>query len=698
MISGLLLLLLLISTTIPSPTTALSFNFTTFTSSNQNITYEQAFAAENSIQLTRNLLGSDLNISFGRATYRSPLPLYDPNSRNLTDFRTHFTFSISSQIQDAGGYGDGLAFFLGPVGSRLPPDLTNASSMGLTRDGQLLNTTANRFVAVEFDIFSNEFDPPTGSHAGIDINSMRSVASVPWEGDIMGGNKSDAWISYDSALRNLSVAVTGYVGNVSVIRRLSYNVDLRDYLPEEVTFGFSGATRNQSAIHRIHSWDFVSTLEEIVPLANGSNPSRPIGGKKKNRVGLLVGFGIGGFLDDDGDDAEQEEVNRRMMDEILGKGTGPRKFTFKELAKATNNFSDSHNKLGEGGFGGVYRGFIKENNEYVAVKRVSKRSRQGIKEFAAEVKIISRLRHRNLVQLIGWCYEKRELLLVYEFLPNGSLDIHLFKNKDVNSLLLTWEMRYKIAKGLAAGLLYLHEEWEQCVVHRDIKSSNIMLDSSFNAKLGDFGLARLVDHEKGSQTTMLAGTMGYLAPECATTGKASRESDIYSFGVVVLEIATGRKPAVVVNPEEEQRQQYAEHLTQWVWDLYGDGTLLIEGPDSRLGKDFDEREMERLMIIGLSCAHPHAKFRPSIRQALQVLNFEAPLPVLPLSRPVATYVSAPSTAVSSTFSSSTVGGGSSSMDSSVEGDRRSYFSADIAPSRLKVSSSSVDSFHVANTF
>ncbi|CAL1376157.1 unnamed protein product [Linum trigynum] len=148
MIFGLLLLLLISTTTIPSPTTALSFNFTTFTSSNQNITYEQALAGENSIQLTRNLLDSDLNISFGRATYRSPLPLYDPNSRNLIDFKTHFTFSISSQIEDAGGYADGLAFFLALVRSRLPPDLTNASSMGLTRDGQLLNTTVNQFVAV----------------------------------------------------------------------------------------------------------------------------------------------------------------------------------------------------------------------------------------------------------------------------------------------------------------------------------------------------------------------------------------------------------------------------------------------------------------------------------------------------------------------------------------------------------------------
>ncbi|CAN0909094.1 L-type lectin-domain containing receptor kinase IX.1 [Linum grandiflorum] len=311
------------------------------------------------------------------------------------------------------------------------------------------------------------------------------------------------------------------------------------------------------------------------------------------------------------------------MDEILGKGAGPRKFTFKELAKATNNFSDSNNKLGEGGFGGVYRGFIKDNDDYIAVKRVSKNSKQGIKEFAAEVKIISRLRHRNLVQLIGWCYEKKELLLVYEFLPNGSLDMHLFRNQSV----LRWETRYKIAKGLASALLYLHEEWEQCVVHRDIKSSNVMLDSNFNVKLGDFGLARLVDHDKGSQTTRMAGTMGYLAPECASTGKANKESDIYSFGVVLLEIATGRRPAVVV----EELEQYAVQ-THWVWDLYRDGRLISEGSDSKLEGDFEEKEMERLMMIGLSCAHPNAKFRPSVRRALQVLNFEAPLPVLPLNR------------------------------------------------------------------
>ncbi|RWR77340.1 L-type lectin-domain-containing protein [Cinnamomum micranthum f. kanehirae] len=225
------------------------------------------------------------------------------------------------------------------------------------------------------------------------------------------------------------------------------------------------------------------------------------------------------------------------MDDEFERGTGPKRFSFKELLLATRNFAE-YGKLGEGGFGGVYRGFLGEMNLDVAVKRVLRGSKQGRKEYVSEVKTISRLRHRNLVQLLGWCHERGDLLLVYEFMPNGSLDFHLFNKKR----LLGWAVRYKIATGLASALLYLHEEWEQCVVHRDIKSSNVMLDSNFNAKLGDFGLARLVDHEHGLQTTVIAGTMGYLAPECVTTGKASKESDVYSFGVVALEIACGRRP------------------------------------------------------------------------------------------------------------------------------------------------------------
>ncbi|XP_052479483.1 L-type lectin-domain containing receptor kinase IX.1-like [Gossypium raimondii] len=263
---------------------------------------------------------------------------------------------------------------------------------------------------------------------------------------------------------------------------------------------------------------------------------------------------------------------------------------------------------------------------YVAVKRISKASKQGIKEYASEVKIISRSRHKNLVKLIGQCHEKGELILVYEFMANGSLDSHLFKGKT----LLTWEVRFKIVQDLASALFYLHEKGDHCVLHRDIKASNIMLDSSFNAKLGDFGLARLVDHAKASQTTHLAGTMGYLAPECVSSGKASKESDVYSFGVVALEIACGRRS---IEPKYEESQA---SLVTWVWNAYG-SQRLPDVADPKLCMNFDAKQMECLLMVGLWCVHPDQHLRPSIRQTLQVFNFEAPLPKLPGTRPTPTY-------------------------------------------------------------
>jgi serine/threonine protein kinase len=259
---------------------------------------------------------------------------------------------------------------------------------------------------------------------------------------------------------------------------------------------------------------------------------------------------------------------------------------------ATKNFALDR-KLGEGGFGAVYQGFLKDQNLKVAIKRVAKGSTQGRKEYISEVNIISRLRHRNLVQLVGWCHEQGELLLMYEFLPNRSLDTHLYNNGKI----LTWPLWSKITISIASALLYLHEEWEQCVVNCDVKPSNVMLDSAFNAKLGDFGLARLVDHDRGSQTTVLAGTMGYLAPECAMTGKASKESDVYSFGILALEITCGRRPVVAKEDEDKIK------LDQWVWDLYGRNEIL-NAVDGRLDGSFDECEAVCLMVVGLWCAHP----------------------------------------------------------------------------------------------
>ncbi|CAM0879249.1 unnamed protein product [Alopecurus aequalis] len=328
---------------------------------------------------------------------------------------------------------------------------------------------------------------------------------------------------------------------------------------------------------------------------------------------------------------EKHIFDEEPMEDELEQGMGPRRFRYNDLAIATSYFSKEE-KLGEGGFGSVYRGYLKDEDLHVAVKRVSKTAQQGKKEYVAEVTIISRLRHRNLVQLIGWCHGGGELLLVYELMPNGSLDKHIH-NQDT---ILSWPHRYDIVLGIGSAILYLHQEWEQCVLHRDIKPSNLMLDASFNVKLGDFGLARLVEHAQGSHTTMLAGTMGYMDPECMVTGRASTESGVYSFGVVLLEIACGRHPILVLRGNEA----CTRHLVQLVWELYGDGRIL-DAIDARLNGELDNQEMLRVLVTGLWCAHPDMTLRPSIRrrQAMNVLRSEAPLPSLPAKMPVAMFVS-----------------------------------------------------------
>ncbi|KAM0904132.1 hypothetical protein ACQ4PT_018240 [Festuca glaucescens] len=355
---------------------------------------------------------------------------------------------------------------------------------------------------------------------------------------------------------------------------------------------------------------------------------------------------------------------KRVYQDELEQGTGPRRFTYNELAAATDAFS-SRNKLGEGGFGCVYRGFLKDTNLHIAVKKVSKSSRQGWKEFVAEVRIISRLRHRNLVQLLGWFNggdesgDEGDLLLVYELMPNGSLDTHLYKQNH----LLPWTVRYEVVLGLGSALMYLHQDTEQCVVHRDIKPSNIMLDVSFNAKLGDFGLARFVCEGRGSLTTDAAGTFGYMDPKCVFSGRASMESDVYSFGVVLLEIACGRKPAVARDNDEG----VVIHLVQWVWEAYGQGAIL-EAADVRLDHNFVEKEMERVMMVGLWCGHPDPGLRPSIRQAVSALRLETTLPSLPEKMSVPAYMRPP--LADDSFGSPGTTGGISSGDASATNSTR----------------------------
>ncbi|PON32375.1 GPCR kinase [Parasponia andersonii] len=594
-----------------------------------DITFQgDSFPSNGSLQLTKNQAIGSLASSTGRASYAHPVRLYDSGTGRLTDFTTHFSFKM--QALDTAGNGDGIAFFLAPFVSDIPFD-SSGGYLALFSPNVSSNASGNdRIVAVEFDSFKNEWDP-TSDHVGIDINSIVSVTNISWKSSIKDGSLANAWVSYNSTSKNLSVYLT-YADN-PVFKgesSLYYIVDLREVLPELVRVGFSASTGRFIELHNINFWSFNSSLE----VYDGKGK-----GKLGLEIGLAVGFGVLScgiglawfiFRRRKASNQKAKQGYDVSMDNELEKGTGPKRFTYDELIRATNNFFDE-GKLGEGGFGGVYKGLLRELNTEIAVKRVSRGSKQGKKEYIAEVKIISRLRHRNLVQLIGWCHEQGELLLVYEFMPNGSLDAHLFGKK----IVLKWTLRYKIALGLASALLYLHEEWEQCVVHRDIKSSNVMLDSNFNAKLGDFGLARLIDHDElGSQTTVLAGTMGYLAPECVTIGKASKETDVYSFGVVALEISCGRRP---VDPRAEPSQI---RLVEWVWELYGKGQIL-EAVDKGLNMEFDERQIECLMVVGLWCCHPDHTIRPSIKQVINVLNFEAPLPKLPPKLPVPMYFAPP---------------------------------------------------------
>lgn len=645
-----------------SSVSPLSFNLSSIVTddTNRHIKVQgDAYISGQGLQVTTDERSRLSSTGTGRATYIDDLHLWDNATGNLTGFDTHFSFLIQSTNRDCSA--DGLAFFLAPVNSTIPNNSSGAG-IGLAFHNATANVSGDPFVAVEFDTYRNiECDPIATPHVGIDINSLISNKTVAWGNNLTSGEITDAWITYNSISKLLLVNVTSFQNNTMRTVTLNSTVDLRDYLPEWVSVGFSAATGACFQKNNVKSWSFSSSLEFKTddPVPNHPIPSPNSGKKMKSGVviGLVValsalvlvlillGYWLRRKKRREGKDEDESSFDHTSLEMEFEKGSGPKRFSYKELVVATHNFADEF-KLGEGGFGGVYRGFLKESDSYIAVKRVSKNSKQGAKEYASEVMIISRLRHRNLVQLIGWCHDKRELLLVYEFLPNGSLDSHLFNSKSS----LSWETRYEIARGLASALLYLHQEWEQCVIHRDIKSSNVMLDSSFNAKLGDFGLARLIDHDKESQTTILAGTMGYMAPECVITGKASKESDVYSFGIVAIEIATGRKPIDVRATQASQVRS-----VEWVWELYGRGVHL-EAADPKLSRDYDEREMERLMVVGLWCAHPDSSLRPSIRQAIQVLSFEAEPPLLPPKLPLPTYSAPPPTTLTSLLSPSNATG------------------------------------------
>ncbi|XP_077238956.1 L-type lectin-domain containing receptor kinase IV.1-like [Tasmannia lanceolata] len=559
--------------------------------------------------------------SKGHAFYQNALKFRDSATGIVHSFSTTFVFAILTQ--DPYLRGPGFAFFIAPS--------TNLYEALPSQYLGLFNFTNNgnpstQVLAVELDTSqSMEFGDIDGNHVGIDFNSLNSINSAPaaYYANENGGIKNlslssgepmQVWVEYNGTDMKLDVTISPGKKPKPNRPLLSSVVNLSSVMLEYMYMGFSSSTGSIPTYQNyILGWSFQmnGNAQDIDFSRLPVIPRR--GPKKKSKVLIVVLPTIMLVFILVTVPSVILFVRRKIkFKEILEdweREYGPQRFSYKDLFMATKGFRDRE-LLGIGGFGRVYKGVLPSSKVEVAVKRVSHESRQGMREFVAEIISIGRLRHRNLVRLLGYCRGKGELLLVYDFMPNGSLDKLLF---DQPISVLTWDQRFRIIKGVASGLYYLHEEWEQLVIHRDVKASNVLLDHEFNGRLGDFGLSRLYDHGTDPQTTRMAGTLGYMAPELSRTGKATTSTDVFSFGAFILEVACGRRP---IDPRVSAEELV---LVDWVSECWRRG-IILETSDPNLGNGYVVEEMELVLKLGLLCSHPVSSTRPSMRQVLQFLD------------------------------------------------------------------------------
>ncbi|KDP34511.1 hypothetical protein JCGZ_11061 [Jatropha curcas] len=362
--------------------------------------------------------------------------------------------------------------------------------------------------------------------------------------------------------------------------------------------------------------------------ASSTNFSSASGSKKSHNNGLKQ----------DSTSSNQTSVASSNKSSITSKvdanvSSNLKSFSFSDLKNATKNFR-SETMLGEGGFGCVFKGWLDENTLaptkpgtgiVVAVKRLKAESCQGHKEWLAEVNYLGQLRHENLVKLIGYCAESDSRLLVYEFMPKGSLENHLFRRDQP----ITWVTRMRIAIDVARGLSFLHG-LNANVIYRDLKASNVLLDSDYNAKLSDFGLAR--DGPTGDNThvsTRVVGTRGYAAPEYVATGHLTPKSDVYSFGVVLLELLSGRRAM-----DDERTNFVDETLVDWAKPFLSDSRRVLRIMDTRLGGQYSKKGAQAAASLALQCLHIDPRNRPSMIEvltALEKLNISKDVPRTPPS-------------------------------------------------------------------
>ncbi|XP_021294089.1 putative receptor-like protein kinase At4g00960 [Herrania umbratica] len=347
-----------------------------------------------------------------------------------------------------------------------------------------------------------------------------------------------------------------------------------------------------------------------------TSPPTPIGGKGNNttRTVIIVIVSVVSFLiliivSISIFSRRRKPLEKVETADVQITGAESLQFDFATVLVATNNFSDA-NKLGQGGFGAVYKGQL-PNGQKIAVKRLSRGSEQGDLEFKNEVLLVAKLQHRNLVRLLGFCLEGQERLLIYEFVPNASLDHFIFD--PIKRAQLDWETRYKIIAGIARGLLYLHEDSRLRIIHRDLKASNILLDIDMIPKIADFGMARLFGQDESqANTSRIVGTYGYMAPEYVINGQFSIKSDVFSFGVLLLEIISGQKSNRFHYEETE------EYLLNFAWRNWREGTALnlIDPTLSDGSRD----EIMRCIHIGLLCVQENVASRPTMASVVFMLN------------------------------------------------------------------------------
>ncbi|KAH0887382.1 hypothetical protein HID58_063478 [Brassica napus] len=509
--------------------------------------------------------------TYGQAFHDEILQFKNSNG-TMTSFSVTFFFAIVPQHKRKGSHG--MAFVISPTRG-----MKNASAdqyLGIFNKANNGNRS-NHIFAVELDINKDdEFGDIDDNHVGININGMRSIVSAPagyydQEGhfrslSLISGSLLRVTILYSHKDTQINVTLSspeeGYYPKKPL---LSLKQDLSPYFSEKMYAGFSASTGSVGAIHYMWVW-FINGYITVPNLDLGipKFPSYPITKTKRHMKVMEV--------------LEEWEIE-----------CGPHRFAYKELFKATNGFKQL---LGKGGFGQVFKGTLPGSNAKIAVKRVSHGSSQGMREFLAEIATIGRLRHPNLVRLLGYCRYNEELYLVYDYMPNGSLDRYLYGGSSDQEE-LSWSQRFKIIKDVASALAYLHHEWLQVVIHRDIKPANVLIDDKMNASLGDFGLAKLYDQGHEAQTSSVAGTFGYMAPELMRTGRPTTGTDIV--------------------------------LADWAINRWENGDI-IEAASERIRREYDKGQLEVVLKLGVLCSHQAEEVRPDMATVVKILEGVSELP------------------------------------------------------------------------